>query len=82
MDQLVNVILAIDKVHTALQRVLDCRPGLGGLKQVMGPTIPLPLGDITDNRKLLLMKQIIFNLNIVAHEFVQILLSLPVQLTQ
>ncbi len=37
MDQLMNVILTIYKVHTALQRVLDCVPGLGGLNQVYGP---------------------------------------------
>ncbi len=43
VDQLVNVILAIDKVHTVPQRTLECRPGLGGLNQVMGPTIPLAL---------------------------------------
>ncbi len=34
MDQLVNVLLAIDKVHTVPQRALDCEPGLGGLNQV------------------------------------------------
>ncbi len=30
-DQLMNVILTIDNVYTAPQRVVDCRPGLGGL---------------------------------------------------
>ncbi len=25
------------------QRDQDCRPGLGGLNQVYGPTVPLPL---------------------------------------
>ncbi len=34
MDQLVNVMLAIDNAHTALEMALDCRPGLGGLSQV------------------------------------------------
>ncbi len=28
MELLVNVLLAIDKAHTAPQRALDCRPGL------------------------------------------------------
>ncbi len=31
MNQLVNVILYIDKVHAAPQRALDCGSGLGGL---------------------------------------------------
>ncbi len=43
MDQLVCVLLAIDKVHTAPQRALDCGPSLGGLNHFMGPTIPLYL---------------------------------------
>ncbi len=43
MDQLINVILTIDKVHTTPQRALDCRPGLCGLNQVMNPTVSLPL---------------------------------------
>ncbi len=43
MYQLMNVLLSIDKGHTVPQRVLDHRPGLGGLNQVMGPTVPLPL---------------------------------------
>ncbi len=34
MDQLVYAILAIDKVHIAPQKALDCRPGLGLLNQV------------------------------------------------
>ncbi len=34
MDQIMNVIITIDKVHTAPQRALDCGPGLGGLNQV------------------------------------------------
>ncbi len=29
MDHLMNVILTIDKEHTALQMTLDCRQGLG-----------------------------------------------------
>ncbi len=28
MDQLVNVLLAIDKAHITPQRALDCGPGL------------------------------------------------------
>ncbi len=39
MDQLVNVIVAIDKLRTTGQRALDCEPGLGGLNQVIGPNI-------------------------------------------
>ncbi len=37
-----SVILTMDKVHTTLQKALDSRSGLGGLKQVhvMGLTIP------------------------------------------
>ncbi len=35
-----NVILTIDKVHTAVQSVLDCEPGLGGLNQVYGSNCP------------------------------------------
>ncbi len=38
MDQLVHVILAIDKVHTASQRALDHGPGLGGLIQTFHPS--------------------------------------------
>ncbi len=34
MVQFSNILLAIDKVHTVLQRALDCRPGLGGLTQM------------------------------------------------
>ncbi len=34
MDQVVNVILAIDKVHTSLQRALVCGPDM--LNQVYG----------------------------------------------
>ncbi len=30
-------------MHTAPQRTLNCGAGLGGLNQVMGPTISLPL---------------------------------------
>ncbi len=40
MDQLVNVLLAIDKVYKASYRALDCRPDLGGLNQVYGPNCP------------------------------------------
>ncbi len=43
MGQFSNVLLAINKEHTVAQMTLDCRPGLGELKQVMGPTIPLTL---------------------------------------
>ncbi len=42
MDQIINVLLAIDKAHTALQRALDGRPCLGGLNQVYGPNHPTP----------------------------------------
>ncbi len=37
MDELVHVILAIDKVYTAPQTILDCGAGLGGLNQVLMP---------------------------------------------
>ncbi len=40
MDQLVNVTLTVDNVHTAPQRALDCRPGLGVLNKVYGPNHP------------------------------------------
>ncbi len=40
MDQLSKVLLAIDKSHTVSYRVVDCRPGLGGLNQVYGPNRP------------------------------------------
>ncbi len=40
MDPLVNVLLAIDKGHTMPQRVMDRRPGAGGLNQVYGPNHP------------------------------------------
>ncbi len=43
MDQLVNVLLAIDKVHTEPQKALDCGQGLGRLTRFIGPTIPFPL---------------------------------------
>ncbi len=39
--------MAIDNAHTAPQRALDCRPGLGGLNQVIGPTISLPLFSVS-----------------------------------
>ncbi len=41
MGQFSKVLLAIDKVHTVLQRALDCRLGLGELNPVMDPTVPL-----------------------------------------
>ncbi len=37
MDQLVHVILAIDKVHTAPQSALHYIPGLGRLNQAFKP---------------------------------------------
>ncbi len=43
MEELVNVLLAIDKACTVLQKALDCRPGLGGLNQVYGPHHPTSL---------------------------------------
>ncbi len=39
MGQCIKVLLAIDEAHTVPQRVLDCRPGLGGLNQVCGPLL-------------------------------------------
>ncbi len=39
MDQLVNVLLAVDKACTLPQMALDCGPGLSGLNnQIYGPT--------------------------------------------
>ncbi len=42
MGQFSKVLLAIDKVHTAPQKALDCGSGLCGLNQVYGPTCPTP----------------------------------------
>ncbi len=42
MNQSVNVILDIAKVHAAPQRVLDCGSGLGGLNLICGPNPPTP----------------------------------------
>ncbi len=42
MDQLVNVLLAIDKAYTQHQRAQKCRPGLGKLNQVYGHNHPTP----------------------------------------
>ncbi len=39
MDQLVSVILAINKVHRPPQIALDCKPGLGKLNQVYDPNL-------------------------------------------
>ncbi len=33
MDQLVNVVLTIDKAHIVLERALYCGPGLDGMRQ-------------------------------------------------
>ncbi len=41
MNLVFKVLLA--KVHTVLQWAPDYRPGLGGLNQVMGPTVPFLL---------------------------------------
>ncbi len=41
MGQFGKVLLSIDKVHTVPQMVLNYESGLGGLNQVMGPTIPI-----------------------------------------
>ncbi len=43
MDQIVNVILNINKVHTSQQMTLDGGLGLSGLSQVYGPNHPTPL---------------------------------------
>ncbi len=42
MDQLANVLWAIDKAHTAPKMALDCRPGLGVLNYVYGPKRTTP----------------------------------------
>ncbi len=39
MEQIVNILLAINKAHTVPHRVPDRKPGVG----VMSPTIPFPL---------------------------------------
>ncbi len=36
MDELINVALTIDKVHTATESDQDCRPGVSELNQVYG----------------------------------------------
>ncbi len=41
MNKLMNLILTIDKVHTAPQSTLLCGLGLGGLNHVYGPNHPL-----------------------------------------
>ncbi len=41
MDQIINVVMAIDKTHTAL---LDCGPGLGRLNQGYWPNYFTPSG--------------------------------------
>ncbi len=43
MGQFINVLFAIDNAHAVPQSALDCRLGLDGLNQIMGPTVPLPL---------------------------------------
>ncbi len=43
MDQLMNVILTIDKVHTAPERALHCRLGLDELSHVYGLIIYIRL---------------------------------------
>ncbi len=43
MGQFSKVLLAIENAHTVPQKALDCGQGLGGLNQLMDPTIPLPL---------------------------------------
>ncbi len=40
MGKFSKVLLAIDNAHTVPQRALDCRPGLGGLRQLYGPNCP------------------------------------------
>ncbi len=40
MEQLVNVLLAIDQIHTIEQSIVDCGPGLCELKQVYWHTCP------------------------------------------
>ncbi len=44
MNQLLNLLLAIDKAHTVPQMILNCEPGLGGLNQVSGHNHPTPSG--------------------------------------
>ncbi len=42
MDRLSKSTTAIDNAHTAPQRPLDCRPGLGGLNHVYKPNRSTP----------------------------------------
>ncbi len=49
MGQLVNVILAIDKAHTASQRAMNYGLGLGGINQVYGPNCPTPTAYCIDS---------------------------------
>ncbi len=46
MGQFSKVLLAIEKAHTVPERAQDCGPCLGGLNQVMCPTIPLILWQV------------------------------------
>ncbi len=39
MDQLVNVLLVIDKTHIVSLRAMNCRLGIGGLNPVYGPNL-------------------------------------------
>ncbi len=43
MGQFSKVLLAVDNAQTVTERALDCGTGLGWLKQVVGPTVLLPL---------------------------------------
>ncbi len=40
VEHLLNVLLAIDVADIVFQKVLDYRPGYGGLNQVYGPNHP------------------------------------------
>ncbi len=40
MGQFSKVLCRFDDTHTAPQRAVNCRPGLGGLNQVYGPNSP------------------------------------------
>ncbi len=51
MDQLANVLWAIDKAHIVPQRALDCAPGLGGLNQVDGPNCLTPFSQNIHGKK-------------------------------
>ncbi len=60
MNQIMNIILTIYKVHTAPQRAMDCGPGLGGINQVFG-IIPFCLLKVSVAYILIPLRDVLFN---------------------